>query len=52
MGRKTVAKEILRGTCGRLVHGCRVLISNLINKGTFWFSESKKLASSNATTSI
>jgi len=52
MGRRTFAKEILRGTCGRLLHGCRILISNLINKGTFWFSESKKLASSNATTSI
>jgi hypothetical protein len=36
MGKRIVAKENLKGTCERLIHGCRIVISNLITKGTSW----------------
>jgi len=52
MSKRTIAKEILKGTCGRLVHGCRIVVSNLIDKRTFGFSKNKKLASFNAIASI
>jgi hypothetical protein len=35
-GISTITKEIPRGTSMLLVHGCRYVIPNRINKGTFW----------------
>ncbi len=34
MGSSTTAKEILRGTCRRLVYGCKYVVPNMINEGT------------------
>ncbi len=34
MGRSTITKKIMKGTCEWLVYKCKFVIPNLINKGT------------------
>jgi hypothetical protein len=42
MGRKTIIKDILKGTCGRPVHGCKIIVFNLINKDTTLFFQEQE----------
>jgi len=41
MGRNTIAKETMRGTCRRLVHGCKYVVPKLIQRDILVSSKAK-----------